>query len=718
VAFITGPALATADQPDPISRIRAVLVGVSDYLYLDADLIGPANDVGLMAEMVLGRGVAPADVTILAEETAILPATVPGGVTRGLPNRETILNAFETALNASKPGDTILFYFSGHGAQAPDLDGDEGGGLDEIFLPRDAKGWNGAIGSVENAILDDEFRAFALRAGRSGVRLIAILDACHSGTGFRALPSGDKYASGARARYIAPQALNIPDDPPGYHSAPEADAASAGDKAAPKGGSAEPAPLDQDLGDFVFLYAAQSDERAFEYDFGGQWHGDFTRSLVHVLNTTANVSYQQAVAAAVEVMASRTGHIVQSPDLEGTLAESPVFGGGPAAGQMRIPVDGTRLMAGALDNLTIGSVVELFADKVSDQIAGRARVDAVRAREADIAYLEPFPKVRVTSARVADRAIDLSLQVSLTEDAARAVDHHVSGGMRALIAASDTPLITGPNGTASHILHWTGDTFVLTGADGIVDPSGPGSSPRPWRLGQGDAVTALSLGLDNALRVARLNRALNGVSKPAAGPMGLSLAGLGAGSSRGIEAGFQIEKGQARGRRCRGFGDISPVVSRARVSHCDILEITLKNPSLSRQDVTVLYIDTQSRIDVLWPRSNLSNRLDSGAEKRLKFALTHAGAGDDVSAESLIILSVPAEPGTPRVVFDALAGGASTDRGEGDPMVGALAAMIDPGGSTRSLGLGTAGSGGTGSGGTGRLTVTRLDLVIHADEME
>ncbi len=41
------------------AEVHAVLVGVSDYLVLDADLKGPSNDARLMAETLAARGVDP-----------------------------------------------------------------------------------------------------------------------------------------------------------------------------------------------------------------------------------------------------------------------------------------------------------------------------------------------------------------------------------------------------------------------------------------------------------------------------------------------------------------------------------------------------------------------------------------------------------------------------------------------------------------------------------
>ena len=120
--------------PPANAEIRAVVVGVSDYLTLDADLKGPSNDARLMAETLIARGVTPTRITVLTSD----PAGLPAGTVTGQPTRAAILSALAAAAAASSKGDTVVFTFSGHGAQAPDLSGDEGGGYDELLLPADA----------------------------------------------------------------------------------------------------------------------------------------------------------------------------------------------------------------------------------------------------------------------------------------------------------------------------------------------------------------------------------------------------------------------------------------------------------------------------------------------------------------------------------------------------------------------------------------------------
>ncbi|WP_167850912.1 caspase family protein [Tabrizicola caldifontis] len=120
--FLASPALA---------EIRAVLSGVGDHALLDADLRGPPNDVRLMAKTLIARGVAPGAIRVLPTD----PTGLPRGVVVGAATRSEIMAALDAAAAESGPGDTLVFHFSGHGAQAPDMSGDEGGGHERSCCP-------------------------------------------------------------------------------------------------------------------------------------------------------------------------------------------------------------------------------------------------------------------------------------------------------------------------------------------------------------------------------------------------------------------------------------------------------------------------------------------------------------------------------------------------------------------------------------------------------
>lgn len=121
---------------------KALLIGAGVYPYLepDAQLSGPANDVRQMADFLKGDwGFASSDVRILVEEGAA-KNNILGSITGWL--------ASET-----KPGDRVIIYYSGHGSQVPDRNGDEEDGLDETFVPTDY-GRRGA--RAEDMLTDDE----------------------------------------------------------------------------------------------------------------------------------------------------------------------------------------------------------------------------------------------------------------------------------------------------------------------------------------------------------------------------------------------------------------------------------------------------------------------------------------------------------------------------------------------------------------------------------
>jgi hypothetical protein len=71
-------------------------------------------------------------------------------------------------------GDSLVFHFSGLGAQVADDDGDEVDGYDEALCPMDA--------FQKGPILDDEINEVMVRPLVHGARLHAVVDACYSAT--------------------------------------------------------------------------------------------------------------------------------------------------------------------------------------------------------------------------------------------------------------------------------------------------------------------------------------------------------------------------------------------------------------------------------------------------------------------------------------------------------------------------------------------------------
>lgn len=71
-------------------------------------------------------------------------------------------------------GDSLVFYFAGHGTQEKDFFDDERDGKNEAICPSDYP--------KEGTILDNDINSIIVWPLKKGVKLHAIIDSCHSGT--------------------------------------------------------------------------------------------------------------------------------------------------------------------------------------------------------------------------------------------------------------------------------------------------------------------------------------------------------------------------------------------------------------------------------------------------------------------------------------------------------------------------------------------------------
>ncbi|MCH82628.1 metacaspase-1-like, partial [Trifolium medium] len=92
-----------------------------------------------------------------------------------IPTRRNIVESLKWLVKDCQLGDSLVFYFSGHGMQQPaDDKEDEIDGLDETICPVDF--------IREGMITDNEINSTIVEPLKKGVKLHAIIDACHSGT--------------------------------------------------------------------------------------------------------------------------------------------------------------------------------------------------------------------------------------------------------------------------------------------------------------------------------------------------------------------------------------------------------------------------------------------------------------------------------------------------------------------------------------------------------
>jgi len=153
--------LLAAPLPRAGAADRALLIGVGRYQISRANLPGIDKDLAAMRQVagLMGFG----QVKVIQDEAATLE-----GIRQGIRS---------WLINQAAPNDRVLLYFSGHGSQIPDQNGDEADQADEVLLPHNA--------AVENQALvrsfpDDEFGS--LLAKIRARTILVLIDSCHSGT--------------------------------------------------------------------------------------------------------------------------------------------------------------------------------------------------------------------------------------------------------------------------------------------------------------------------------------------------------------------------------------------------------------------------------------------------------------------------------------------------------------------------------------------------------
>ncbi len=166
---------------------RAVIVGINDYAPVGPggpDLNGCVNDARDMANTLVICGFNPANIRILTNQNA---------------KKANIVSYLNWLLTSSVSGDSVVFYYSGHGTRVANIGADvEIDGLDEAIVPHDY--------AVAGFLKDDDFKSIFDAKLKPGVNFEVIFDCCHSGTGTRAFAEfslfGDDNAAYEQARVL------------------------------------------------------------------------------------------------------------------------------------------------------------------------------------------------------------------------------------------------------------------------------------------------------------------------------------------------------------------------------------------------------------------------------------------------------------------------------------------------------------------------------------
>jgi len=151
----------------PTRRKLALLIGINDYASEIYSLKGCLTDVAMQYELLRHRyGFHPADILVLTDAS------------EQKPTRANILAAFETHLiQQAKPGDVVVFHYSGHGSRILDPTPLDQTRLNGTLVPADCQ-----VGD-RNDIMGRTLFLLSSQLQTDFVTLI--LDSCHAGGGLR-----------------------------------------------------------------------------------------------------------------------------------------------------------------------------------------------------------------------------------------------------------------------------------------------------------------------------------------------------------------------------------------------------------------------------------------------------------------------------------------------------------------------------------------------------
>ena len=305
-------------------KVHALLVGIDRYQSAGLALHGCVNDV-MLAERLLRDRIAEADLAVetLCDERA----------TRG-----EIIRLFRSHLGAAGPGDTALFWFSGHGSTGPlpeEIWYAEAAGTCQTTVCHDSRAGAPDLYDKELGVLVHEVVA-------GGARLVTVRDSCHARSGMRGDP-----ATGLTPRLAPP-----PDTPPAVRDLLPELVRAAADPTRPPPGRQAPG--------HVALSACDEWGVANESVFPDGVHGVFSAALGQaVARLDRDATYRQVLGDARCRVEGRLRRQVPALEAVGDDADRVFLGGmlrpRPTRVTLRRGPDGWEVDVGAVHGVVAGT---------------------------------------------------------------------------------------------------------------------------------------------------------------------------------------------------------------------------------------------------------------------------------------------------------------------------------------------------------------------------
>ncbi|MED6108733.1 hypothetical protein PIB30_026820 [Stylosanthes scabra] len=163
----TPPLPPPSSPASAYGKKRAVLFGIS-YGKKVNRIKGAVNDAHCMKYFLIDKLGFPTDsIRLLTDDPEERNPL-------RIPTKHNMRMAMRWLVEGVRPGDSLVFYYSGHGSREVDHDMDEVDGYDEAICPVDYE--------HEGKIIDDEINATIVRPLPRGAKLHALVDTCFSGT--------------------------------------------------------------------------------------------------------------------------------------------------------------------------------------------------------------------------------------------------------------------------------------------------------------------------------------------------------------------------------------------------------------------------------------------------------------------------------------------------------------------------------------------------------
>ena len=631
----------------------ALLVGVTRYdnLAPSVQLQGPANDVELLAGILPRLGFPKSNIRILAE--------APIGSER--PTRAAILRELDRLAQIVQKDDYVYIHFSGHGARQPLastlLPGvAESGGFQDIFLPADVGRWRGGPQAVANAITSRDMGAAIRKIRGRGPFVWATFDSCHSGAMVRSIPAKDMIE---RQRQVDPVDLGVP-----IAELSRALLGSARNGAATVLPAAPPVQdLDAGAGGFVGFFAAQSDEATVEMKLpagvpDAKVQGLFTYTLVQAMIAKPRATYRSLGESILQTYAS-LNRLFPTPAFEGSALDSRVLGTevGNNYRQWLLIRDGKRfrIEAGALNQLSKGSVLAVLPDPdaTDAQVIGYLEITdiaLIHSEVAPIAYqgappLDDDKFTPQTVVRLAHSKWGSHVRIALPPPPLPSVNSASTEVHRLITNLAQNhevwnggvePQWVDPKEPADirlmiEVASENDTTLWLLPASGEIVRTGPMRTPGIL-LGQvNEQLGALVVArIRQAVRTLTMKQVLQQIASRQPQPL----------------IGLEVSQ-----RRRNAVNRISAGTIPS-VRDGDEIVFTATNRATDAVDITMLYIDSNDRVSVLYPTvSGGPNRVGQGGHHSVRVRVSAQTTG----LEHFVTIAMAARPLAPRADFSFLA---------------------------------------------------------------